>query len=447
MEIEKFSKFFEHKILTQKQSDDFKSINFLISAKWGRGKTKLKNDFKNFYEKKEEWLIFDINIWLNNFKSIDEILFIEFIKYIRKSKELSKYKVQIWKIIKNIFSSIVEKNEIISFLNEIVIKSKDFGYKKIIDEINDNYKTFFALEELINFVIKNLKKEKIIFLYDELDRCDDIFIRDFFSKIKQLFNYENVVHIVFANENYINEIFCNLNSDEKFIDKYFNNVYKIKPNIVEAIEEKWTKTSNFDDKLFEYYDYKSSKYKKFKINKLFLHEISYRDFNKYETSLSNFLHNIDIFYRKLRNTPLKNNSILYWFNEYDDIAILFIIFLILKGYNEIDDANELKKIIDEYSIVDYFDFDNYRTEINNWLTLMYQNEYGVYNENNSNAPKMKKIDNEQDFLFALAIQIKKITIILINEPFVNINQKFININIENEIHININKLLNLANKQ
>lgn len=380
---------------------------------------------------------------MNNFQYIDEIIFIELIKFIKKTKKLNKFEKQIGIIIKKVFTSIAEKNEIISFLCEVVKDCKNFEYSEIINNINNKYKTFFALEELINFILEKLKKEKIIFLYDELDRCDDIFIKDFFCRIKQLFNYNNIIHIVFANQNYINNVFHNLNNDEKFIDKYFNYIYKIKPSVVQAIEEKWTEITKFSEKLFEYYDYKNTNFKKYKLNDLFLEEISYRDFIKYELEISKFFHRITIYNKNTKITTTKNA--LNWYEycyQYDDILILFIVFLILKGYNEINSVEELEKIIEKYSIINYFDFDNYKLTTNSILTSIYQEKYGIYNENNSNAPKMIKINNEQDFLLALSIHMKRLSDIFIKSPF-TIDKKNIDINnLKDDVHTNFNKLLN-----
>ncbi len=228
--VENFKNTFKEIINKGIKNDDFKSENILISSKFGQGKTTLKNEIMKDEYFLNNFLIIDVDIWSNNNMNIDEIIFIEIIKHVSKNreKEFKKIMKESGKWILNITSKIFQIDFLINELDKTIKNIKNDEIKVVNEIIEQKYITTKTLRRYLNDIISKLGNEKIIFLFDELDRCSTEFIRKFFSSIKQMLNSNQIINIVFANTDFLNSIFKNESlDDEKYIDKFFNHIYVI----------------------------------------------------------------------------------------------------------------------------------------------------------------------------------------------------------------------------
>lgn len=384
---------------------DIKSLNILVSAKWGRGKTTLKNELINYFNN-SKILVVDVNIWLSIYQSVDEIIFASLLE---KIKEL---KIKNWKFtIKKIYKQTIKeyKNKLLNNQNvklskkdksmkllfnliELKEKHNSLWQSDLLNHIKKKYKINYSIEEILMFLIKKQKYERIIFLYDELDRCDKKFILNFFEKIKYFFNIENITNIIFANEDYLHEIFKNINTkgDEKFIDKYFSFKYQINSNSVNIINNFWKEIIKNDDVLIE---------KNSNIYKIFKELISCRDVIKKEQKIKCFMENLKIVWKR-RNLITSKENILC-----NDFPILITLFMYLKNINEIITIDDFEIKLNEFFIINYFDFTKFKNIINNWIENYEKWAYKEWGETYViRRIGLKQTSEETKYLFSLMYQ-------------------------------------------
>lgn len=455
--IDKFEKelldFLNKKNLQNTSNNDFKSANILVTSKFGFGKTTLKNEildylFKNDEKNENQYLIFDVNIWLSNLRHIDEIIMMTILSKINADK--IKMKKQIFKnLFLNLWDCAKETNQVINLLTEITKDFKLKGQSRFINYLENKYKINFYLDDLIKFVLKKYQKQKIIFLYDELDRCTHEFIRDFFNRIKGLFNNENLIHIIFANEEYINSIFSvdYINPSEKFIDKYFDYKHKLTENVQEFFDKKWKLIFNDEEKITS----KLSNYY-YLFTKITFRDISknINDINKVFDYVKNNNNTIDMVIKWDVDLILTN---LYFSNNW----LIFILFLITKGYRTVqkhdlkyiynewikdyvktsDDYKYFKKIIDLHK--------DYELKYEKYIDEKYSNFLGIvpkikttFKDFDNNEQNFSNENNENNFYFCLLINL------YISNQFISPKRSF---NSEKTTIDNLNDLIPFINNK
>lgn len=424
--IDKFEKelldFLNKKNLQNTSNNDFKSANILVTSKFGFGKTTLKNEildylFKNDEKNKNQYLIFDVNIWLSNLRHIDEIIMMTILSKINADK--IKMKKQILKnLSSNLLNCAKETNQVINLLIETTKDLELKGQSRFINYLENKYKINFYLDDLIKFVLKKYQKQKIIFLYDELDRCTHEFIRDFFNRIKGLFNNKNLIHIIFANEEYINSIFSvdYINPSEKFIDKYFDYKHKLTENVQEFFDKKWKLLFNDEEKitseLSNYY--------------YFFTKITFRDISKNINDINklfDYVKNNHNGNKIEKIDKLDTQGVLldmYLSNDW----LIFILFLIAKGYRTVQ-KHDLKYIYNEW-IKDYVKTSDNYEYLKKIIDLHenYELKYGkcvdgkcsyfwimvpkiktTFKDFNNNEQNFSNENNENNFYFYLLINL------------------------------------------
>ena len=166
--------------------------------------------------------------------------------------------------------------------------------KYLLDELS-----ITIFEEISN----KFKNKKVVFLYDELYRCTEKYIKEFFSNIKLIFQFDNFVHIFFANKNVINNVFSTLNIDneEYFLEKFLTFQYPIQEDpilFLITLINKFLPSTNYQD-IFDSYNKLNGKIK------IYLNNITFREIRKQEQNIKIFLDLIDSSLRILYNINMK----------------------------------------------------------------------------------------------------------------------------------------------
>jgi hypothetical protein len=63
-----------------------------------------------------------------------------------------------------------------------------------------------SIEELKNILSETTKKQKLVFLIDEIDRCNPDFAITMLERIKHFFNIDNIVFVLFINQMYVQNL-------------------------------------------------------------------------------------------------------------------------------------------------------------------------------------------------------------------------------------------------
>lgn len=331
--LENFMNFFKH-LSNDKNNNDFVSTNILVSSKFGYGKTTLKNEIKECKELNEKYIIVDVNIWQNSFKLLEEQVLIDLL-YILKENKIFNWKEITKTYGKKIVDFILQKQIGFNPINKIsdVYKNvKNNNYQEEINFLLDKYKINNALSDIIDFVLK--KDKKIILLFDELDRCSKEYINHFFTSLKQLLNKE-IINIVFANEDYLDDIFKNnLYKEEKYIDKFFSNKYYLRSNPITYIKEILSGINLYVK------DYIDNEFDNDIQNIIFVN-VSFRDINKNKIYIDKFIFWVKEEWRKLRAKILNDYNDKEFilnrrlFSKFYFLKLLF--YLVIKGNTYIDE--------------------------------------------------------------------------------------------------------------
>lgn len=299
-------------------SNEINSTNILVYSKFGNGKTTLKNNIKSNLEKEKEYKVYDVNIWQNeNIDIIDNIL----LTILMKSPELFDKR----EILSNISNFIINKCEKVKNFISIFEDLTKNKYDDFIKNIENKYNLDNTLKKIFKDISEQYNDKKVVFLFDELDRCTEEYIKTFFSKIKIMFDFPNFVHIIFANKNVLNNIFqtLNINNEEYFLEKFLTAQYQIENKPLTLLFDIFKKYINNFNNLQE-----SFKYLRVEIKKIY-NNISFREITKQKE-------NIKIFLNLIKTYDFYSNNDWFW----------TIILLIIKNkYVNFNEANEFIKEI------------------------------------------------------------------------------------------------------
>lgn len=177
------------------------------------------------------------------------------------------------------------------------------------------------------------KDKKIIFLIDEIDRCNPQFSVEMLERIKHFFDIQNIVFVLFVNPNYVAQV------ESQFVGYGIENNGYISKFIDKSIflETDWSKTS-----FFSTLDYLGAIQFDYKIETLSLishyFNLSLREIKKIDKDMSNFE-------KKYNNELINKYGLL--------ITAFFLYALKLKHTNKFieiyknHDSSFLKEIVDE----------------------------------------------------------------------------------------------------
>lgn len=216
-------------------------ISILINGSWGSGKTTFINDLcKNIESDKEYKIIkydsfeydFYDNPYIPLFSFLQDKLKIS-IDVDRLTKITSK---QIGKVLLNTSYTVVNTLFRIKTGKSLDELKKQFEeVKKSFDEENNVYKEFKDLEKIktdIKNIIKTKAKNKpIIFVVDELDRCNPAFAIGTLEILKYFLDIKNFIIILSLDEKQLQESVKTIYGQGMNSDIYFSKFFDYKLNL------------------------------------------------------------------------------------------------------------------------------------------------------------------------------------------------------------------------
>lgn len=214
-----------------------------VHAEWGMGKTFFAKQWHK-HLKKSNYPVCYIDAFENDF--IDDPFKVITFSIINQLKENEKIKEKLDKEIqdfenegKNYLWEAVKltgKNSILSLLSLIPLIKADKTADELVKMYKEEvYKDPYAEEDSYKIHVKNFKEKlaklvydnkPLVIMVDELDRCKPSFAIELLEKLKHLYDVNNVIFILFINENELANIVkgyygSELNGHEylrKFID-------------------------------------------------------------------------------------------------------------------------------------------------------------------------------------------------------------------------------------
>lgn len=273
-----------------------KSLEYLMNNEYDK-KFKEINE-ENLNKLKQEYMLFYYNAWENDDAS---------------SAMLSL----IYKLINDCFSStIVEENvdvtvngiaialnTIIKFITagSIDVKEDVFGEKWTSKKITDEIITSEEIKQTFRDLIKEIlseKKNKILIIIDEIDRCKPTFAIDLLENIKHFYDDDRVVFIVATNNKQLGASVCKVYGEKydgyEYLDKFFDMNLELPDNYL----EKYIKAID-EHRISSDYYFKCcreiAKYKKMTMREYNRYLNSIQTMKDYLTANSDF----DLFYIKM----------------------------------------------------------------------------------------------------------------------------------------------------
>ncbi|ATZ17792.1 P-loop NTPase fold protein [Mesoplasma melaleucae] len=322
--------------------------NIALSGLWGSGKTtiidkvadNLKEDYQIIkldlwnYELYEEevfcQIILDIMLGLNfdenNFKNI----FANSIKLFAKDVPVA--------ILESVLTNFFEKNNLNKVLEVFKKSIRNIFKSSIFNELSENYQKIIFNKKQIDYLIflmnenfseyfKKNDKEKILIIFEDLERCSELNIIKILTYIKNVLikcSKNNLNFVTIINKNQIASILKY--KDEEYIEKVFEKIIDI---------NKFTKFSNeiyknnFKNELDEI---------ELELINHFSDNLNFRIFEKYQNIISNLKNKNDKYF-VLWLFLLKNNKSNKYNNYFDN-------YYNKKKKNE----NEIKSFYEEYLI-------------------------------------------------------------------------------------------------
>ncbi|MBP1525251.1 MAG: hypothetical protein H9Q65_01595 [Spiroplasma ixodetis] len=242
--INEFIKSFFNELETNKKNDnnDIGKNILNINGSWGSGKSTIINNLEYYYQykndiEKPKFLI--INLWEYETSSNPYYDLMEYIFYnicpdlfteTEESEEENKFKQYFFNLLKKIAPN--------KFLLTVTDHNSNVSYSAAAEWTKNNKNENINLSININNFIHELKnkikdsKEKIVIIFDEIDRCtvDNQII--FLSYIKNIFfKITNIFFIVSSNNEVINQKLYIKNKKEyeleNYTDKLFNSIFDL----------------------------------------------------------------------------------------------------------------------------------------------------------------------------------------------------------------------------
>ena len=161
-----------------------------VSGEWGRGKTTLFNFLKN--DLKDEYATVHFESWKYQKSGNLSYAFVNSIVSLLKSEGISEENN-----IRNILE-LVKKLPKISIPLGLVHTEINFEKIKNLYDVIRNIEGNF--NEIVQKLLKKIKKNELIVFVDDLDRCLPEFSLDFLENIKHFFSVENVIFVIALDE-------------------------------------------------------------------------------------------------------------------------------------------------------------------------------------------------------------------------------------------------------
>lgn len=227
------------KSIIENQKDNETGYSFAIDGEWGSGKTWILQELEKqlLEEKDNKYLIFHYNAWENDFYDEPLVAILSvMIECLKKQKTKVKEKGSAKKVLTSsitaltkVAGTVIEKKWNIN-PNDIIESVKNSG--KAINDVKltkSDFNRMLPLENALNQikdVIKKLsKRQKIILVVDELDRCLPEYAIKVLERLHHICNKMPVIQILSINKKNLAESISNV-FGKSFSDKENINAWQ-----------------------------------------------------------------------------------------------------------------------------------------------------------------------------------------------------------------------------
>lgn len=210
-----------------KSANKERSWTFAINGAWGIGKSFVLNMLERKLKAEDDMLVIKYDAWKNDFYQ-DPLIAI--LHNVLDQIEKSSIGKAILDGIKNGIEAFCEILKSISLIETIDEKSKK-AYKKLTQDrkltnklkIAENFVSFNDALDLVKEELRKItKKQKLIILVDELDRCEPDYSLTVLNRLHNLFDVPNVVVIVAVNKQQLENIIKSKYNTDKYLEKFFD---------------------------------------------------------------------------------------------------------------------------------------------------------------------------------------------------------------------------------
>lgn len=236
---------------------------FAIDGEWGSGKTTFVKMWKQSLVNQHFHVLY-FNVWEHDFIT-DPI--IGLISQFRDMAEGDDAKVKFAKIaaaagkvttgvLPSIVKGLTKKylgEDVVEVIESATQKIAD-SFDKVIDDFVEQYQSMEefrkALENLVEFIAQDGKP--LIFIIDELDRCNPRFAVKVLERVKHLFSVPNIVFILSIDKTQLCHSICgyygsdNLNAEE-YLKRFIDIEYKLPEPDVDKFTAYLYEVYGFDD--------------------------------------------------------------------------------------------------------------------------------------------------------------------------------------------------------
>jgi len=209
-----------------KISNPNRNWSFAIDGDWGSGKTFVLSMLKKELEKETDYVTISYDAWKNDYYK-DPLIAILY-------NLIDNSKVAKWShaIINGIKKGISIFSEMLNFVPGIKDAKENFKTircrltkkeKNTSSEVIDNIDSYNKALEDVKKVLQKTKK-KIVFMVDELDRCEPDYALTILNRLHNLFDFPNCIVIVALNKTILAKVLTQKygNSNMQYFEKFFD---------------------------------------------------------------------------------------------------------------------------------------------------------------------------------------------------------------------------------
>lgn len=236
-----------------------------VDGQWGSGKTTFMKMWKAYLENDGYKTIY-YNAWESDYMEDPLLSLIAEIRNVDKNKEAKDQMKDIvsnvskiaWATAPSLTQAVLKKyvgidsGDLIGAAKAAIDKTTSIITKKI-DEYDEQRSSFEAFKESLSKYVEIVSKDKsLIFIVDELDRCNPHYAVKVLERIKHLFSIPKIVFVLAIDKEQLGNSICGyygsdrINSQE-YLRKFIDIDYKL-PDPDALL---------FCEYLYEYYDFKS----------------------------------------------------------------------------------------------------------------------------------------------------------------------------------------------
>lgn len=213
-----------------------------IDGHWGSGKTTFMKMWKQSLEKQKFHVLY-FNVWEYDFNTDPMIGMVSQLREMSKeSKQEATFNrliVAAGKVAKGllpaIFKSVLKKvaSEDVVDILEAAMETGADSFDKVLDEYKEQCQSVKNFHEVLENLVTSISEEKpLIFIIDELDRCNPHFAVKVLERVKHLFNVQNIVFVLSIDKAQLCHSICGYYGSEKlnaeeYLKRFIDIEYKL----------------------------------------------------------------------------------------------------------------------------------------------------------------------------------------------------------------------------